>query len=49
LGGITRARELVVIVGSKKALWIAVRNDKQQLRYSRLATRLAESDKGVIA
>jgi len=47
--GITRARELVVIVGSKKALWIAVRNDKQQLRYSRLATRLAESDKGVIA
>jgi len=40
--GITRARELVVIVGSKKALGIAVRNDKQQLRYSHLATRLAE-------
>ncbi|MFQ6117936.1 MAG: ATP-dependent RecD-like DNA helicase, partial [Candidatus Bipolaricaulia bacterium] len=40
--GITRAKELVVIVGSKRALGIAVRNDKQQLRYSRLATRLAE-------
>jgi ATP-dependent exoDNAse (exonuclease V) alpha subunit len=28
----------------KEALRIAVKNDKQQLRYSRLATRLAEPD-----
>ncbi|OGF57582.1 MAG: hypothetical protein A2Z21_06095 [Candidatus Fraserbacteria bacterium RBG_16_55_9] len=39
--GITRAKELVVLVGSKRALGMAVRNDKQQLRYSRLAKRLA--------
>jgi len=32
----------VVIVGSKRALGIAVRNDKQQSRYSRLAARLVK-------
>lgn len=40
---ITRAKELVVIVGTKKALGIAVRNDRQQLRYSHLSARLASS------
>jgi exodeoxyribonuclease V alpha subunit len=40
--GITRARELMIIVGSKKALRIACKNDKQRTRYSRLATRLAK-------
>ncbi|MSP12794.1 MAG: ATP-dependent RecD-like DNA helicase [Chloroflexi bacterium] len=37
---ITRARELVVLVGSKKAIAIAVRNDKIAQRNSRLAQRL---------
>ncbi|MCX7826399.1 MAG: ATP-binding domain-containing protein [Verrucomicrobiae bacterium] len=37
---ITRARKLVVLVGSKKALAIAVRNNKTAARYSRLKHRL---------
>lgn len=39
--GITRGKKLVVLVGSKKALAIAIRNDKSQKRYTRLAERLA--------
>ena len=38
---ITRARELVVIVGSKKAVAIAVRNSKVEQRYTGLAQFLA--------
>jgi exodeoxyribonuclease V alpha subunit len=37
---ITRARRLVVLIGTKKALTIAIRNNKQQLRYTYLAERL---------
>jgi exodeoxyribonuclease V alpha subunit len=37
---ITRARRLVVLIGTKKALTIAIRNNKQQLRYTYLAHRL---------
>jgi exodeoxyribonuclease V alpha subunit len=37
---ITRGRRLVVIVGSKKALAIAVNNDRVRQRYTRLAERL---------
>ncbi len=37
---ITRAKRLVVLVGTKKALAIAVRNDKFERRYTRLADRL---------
>jgi exodeoxyribonuclease V alpha subunit len=37
---ITRARELVVLVGTKKALGIAVKNDKVSERYTGLAARL---------
>jgi exodeoxyribonuclease V alpha subunit len=37
---ITRAKELVVLIGTKKALGIAVRNNKVATRYSGLATRL---------
>ena len=37
---VTRATQLVVLVGSKKALHIAVRNDKIARRYTRLAERL---------
>jgi len=32
--GITRGKKLVVLVGQKKALGIAVRNDRPQRRYS---------------
>ncbi|MDQ7794201.1 MAG: ATP-dependent RecD-like DNA helicase [bacterium] len=38
--GITRARRLVVLVGTAKALAIAVRNTRVDQRWSRLATRL---------
>ncbi|NLN06731.1 MAG: ATP-dependent RecD-like DNA helicase [Firmicutes bacterium] len=38
---ITRAKELVVLIGTKKALAIAVHNNKVETRYTRLAARLA--------
>jgi len=38
---ITRGRKLVVVVGSKRALAIAVKNNRIQDRYTRLAERLA--------
>ena len=38
--GITRARKLAVLVGSKKALAIAVRNNRAEDRYSLLDARL---------
>lgn len=37
---VTRGRKLVVLVGTKKALAIAVRNDKMQKRFTRLAERV---------
>jgi len=37
---ITRGRKLVVLIGTKKALAIAIRNNKPQLRYTRLKERL---------
>jgi len=37
---ITRGKKLVVIIGTKKALGIAIRNNNQQLRYTRLKERL---------
>jgi len=37
---ITRGKELVVIVGSQKALQIAIRNNKIKYRYTNLKTRL---------
>jgi exodeoxyribonuclease V alpha subunit len=40
--GITRGKRLVVLVGSKKALNIAVRNNKPQLRYTLLKERLQQ-------
>ncbi len=42
--GITRGRKLVVIVGTGKALSIAVRNDRVRRRYTRLAERLSAGD-----
>jgi exodeoxyribonuclease V alpha subunit len=38
---VTRAKQLVVLVGTPKAISIAVRNNKVAQRNSRLATRLA--------
>jgi exodeoxyribonuclease V alpha subunit len=38
---VTRARKLVVIVGSKKALAIAVKNDRMQSRFTLLKERLS--------
>jgi len=38
---ITRGKRLVVVVGSKKALAIAVKNDKTQKRYTWLRNRLS--------
>ena len=41
--GITRAKELVVIVGTKKALGMAIRNNKVVRRYTGLAERLRQT------
>jgi exodeoxyribonuclease V alpha subunit len=40
---ITRARQLVVLVGDPKAIAVAVRNDKVRQRYTALAMRLGPS------
>jgi len=37
---VTRGRELVVMVGTKKALAISVKNDKTQKRFTYLKYRL---------
>ena len=37
---ITRGKKLVVLIGTKKALAIAIKNNKQQMRYTRLRERL---------
>ncbi|MGQ9636878.1 MAG: SF1B family DNA helicase RecD2 [Thermodesulfobacteriota bacterium] len=37
---ITRAKKLVVLIGTKRALAIAIKNNKPQLRYTRLSERL---------
>jgi len=39
---VTRARALCILVGSKKAIGIAVRNDKTSKRYTALAWRISE-------
>jgi exodeoxyribonuclease V alpha subunit len=41
--GITRAKKLVVMIGTKKALAIAIRNNKPQRRYTLLSERLSAS------
>ena len=38
--GVTRGKKLVVIVGTKKALAIAVRNNNTQKRYTLLSERM---------
>jgi exodeoxyribonuclease V alpha subunit len=39
--GVTRGKRLVILVGAPKALNMAVKNNKMQKRYTRLAQRLA--------
>jgi hypothetical protein len=39
--GITRARKLVVLIGTKRARVIAVKNDNTESRFTQLAARLA--------
>ena len=38
--GITRGKKLVVMIGTKKALAIAINNNKPQKRYTMLRERL---------
>ena len=48
--GITRGKRLVVLIGQKKALAIAVRNDRPQRRYSGLLASLrGTGQQGVIS
>src|SRR5262249_54012969 len=42
--GLTRARDLCLIVGDKRAIARAVKNDKTTKRYTRLAERLRDTD-----
>lgn len=39
---VTRAKEKVVLVGTKKAYWLAVKNDKLSVRNTRLAERIRD-------
>jgi len=41
--GITRAKKLLIMIGTKKALAIAIRNNKPQRRYTLLSERLTAS------
>ncbi len=43
---VTRARRLLVVVGTKKAVALAVKNDATLRRFSRLAERLLAPDRG---
>ena len=48
--GITRGKKLVVLVGQKKALAIAVHNDRPQRRYSGLLASLrSDGQQGVVS
>jgi exodeoxyribonuclease V alpha subunit len=43
---VTRAQKLVVLVGTPRAIAIAVNNDRAQARYSGLAERLGRAESG---
>jgi len=45
--GITRGKELVIIIGSKRALAIAVNNNKTRCRYTRLRERLTSAEQEI--
>jgi exodeoxyribonuclease V alpha subunit len=46
--GITRGKKLVLVIGQKKALGIAVRNDRPQRRYSGLLASLRSGRQGEV-
>ena len=46
--GITRGKKLVVLIGQKKAMGIAVHNDRPQRRYSGLLTSLRGNGQSVV-
>jgi exodeoxyribonuclease V alpha subunit len=39
---VTRAKKAVVLVGSKRAMAMAIKNDRQNRRYSGLANRIRD-------
>jgi exodeoxyribonuclease V alpha subunit len=45
--GITRGKKMVVLVGTKKAIAIAIRNNKQQKRYTLLKDRLFTTQRAI--
>ena len=45
---VTRGKKLVVLIGTKKALGIALRNNKPQERYTRLKERLTEKSAAAV-
>ncbi|HHY05165.1 MAG TPA: ATP-dependent RecD-like DNA helicase, partial [Thermoanaerobacterales bacterium] len=45
---ITRAKKLLVMVGTKQAIRIAIRNNQAHIRYSRLDERIAQEFEGII-
>ncbi len=47
--GVTRGKRLLVLVGQRKALGIAVRNDRPQRRYSGLLTSLRSDRRAALA
>ncbi len=47
--GITRGKRLLVLIGQKKALGIAVRNDRPQRRYSGLLASLRNNRRTTLA
>ncbi len=47
--GITRARKFLVVAGQRKALGVAVRNDRSRKRYSGLLSSLRETARPVVA
>jgi exodeoxyribonuclease V alpha subunit len=47
--GITRSKRLLVLVGQRKALAIAVRNDRPQRRYSGLLASLRGDNRAASA
>ncbi|KAB8318720.1 heavy metal transporter [Tolypothrix campylonemoides VB511288] len=42
--GLTRAKKLAIIIGSKRAIGMAVRSVNKQQRYTQLALRLIQKE-----
>ena len=44
--GVTRAKKILVLIGEKKAVWYAIKNETISDRNTKLAERLRETEKG---